>query len=64
VLTALNAGMIGIVLGGVFLHWGLRQFSAVFVLMGFVAGLTGGLGWRGTSEQFAEGLRRLALGAA
>jgi uncharacterized ion transporter superfamily protein YfcC len=60
----MNVGMICVVLGGIFLHWGLRQFSAVFVLMGFTAGLAGGLGWRGTSEQFAEGLRRLVLGAA
>ena len=64
VLAAMNGGMACIVLGGIFLHWELRQFSAVFVLMGAVAGLAGGLGWRGTSEQFAEGLRRMALAAA
>ena len=31
--------------------------------MGLAAGLTGGLGWRGTSEQFAEGFCRMALAA-
>jgi uncharacterized ion transporter superfamily protein YfcC len=52
------------ILGGAFLQWGLREFSAIFVLMGLVAGLVGRLGWRGTSEQFAEGFRRMAVAAA
>lgn len=64
VLAVMNGGMVLIVLGGIFLEWGLRQFSAVFVLMGAMAGWAGGLGWRGTSEQFAEGFRRMALAAA
>jgi uncharacterized ion transporter superfamily protein YfcC len=61
VLAALNGGMASLVLGAVFLHWELPQFSAVFVAVGFVGGLAGGLGWRGTARQFAEGFRRLAL---
>jgi uncharacterized ion transporter superfamily protein YfcC len=64
VLVAMNAGMATMILGGVFLQWGLREFSAVFVSMGIIAGLAGGLGLRGTSEQFAEGLRRMAVAAA
>lgn len=64
VLAATNAGMLAMILGGVFLEWGLREFSAIFVSMGLVAGLAGGLGWRGTSEQFAEGFRRMVLAAA
>jgi uncharacterized ion transporter superfamily protein YfcC len=64
VLAAMNAGMASMILGGVVLHWELRHFSAVFVLMGLVAGLAGGLGWRGTSEQFAEGFRRMVVAAA
>jgi len=64
VLAVMNAGMASIVLGGIFLHWELVHFSAVFVLMGVLAGLAGGLGWRGTAEQFAEGFRRLVLAAA
>ena len=63
VLVAMNAGMAAMILGGVFLQWGLREFSAIFVVMGLVAGLAGGLGWRGTSEQFAEGLGRMVLAA-
>lgn len=61
VLAALNGGMACLVLGAVFLHWDLPQFSAVFVGVGFVAGLAGRLGWRGTAKQFAEGFRRLSL---
>ena len=61
VVTALNGGMAFLVVGAIFLHWDLPQFSAVFVGVGLVAGLTGGLGWRGPAQQFAEGFRRLAL---
>jgi uncharacterized ion transporter superfamily protein YfcC len=64
VLVAMNAGMAAMILGGIFLQWELRHFSAVFVLMGLIAGWAGGLGWRGTSEQFAEGFRRMAVAAA
>ncbi len=64
VLTILLGGMAVIVSGGIFLHWGLAEFSAVLVLMGLVAGLAGGLGWRGTSEQFAAGIGRIALAAS
>src|SRR5204863_830518 len=46
VMAAMNGGMVVIVLGGIFLNWGLRQFSAIFVLTGIAAGLAGGLGWR------------------
>ena len=63
VLATLNGGMLVVVLGGIFLHWELRHVSAVFVAVGLFAGLAGGLGWRGTSEQFAEGCRRMALAA-
>jgi uncharacterized ion transporter superfamily protein YfcC len=61
VLAVLNAGMAAIVLGGIFLHWELIEFSAVFLGMAILAGLIGGLGWRGTSAHFTEGLRRLVL---
>ncbi len=64
VLALLNSAMALLVAGGVFLHWELRQFSAIFVVLGLTAGLAGGLGWRGTSEQFAEGFRRVILGVA
>lgn len=61
VLVVFNAGMAVIVAGGIVLHWGLAQFSAVFILMGIVSGLIAGMGWRGISTQFAEGFRRLIV---
>lgn len=63
VLLVMNGALLVIVLGGSFLGWGLREFSAVFVLMAVLAGMSGGLGWRGTMQHFAEGLRRMALAA-
>ena len=63
VLTVMNAGMASLVLGAIYLAWGLVEFSAVFVAVGFAAGLVGGLGWRTTAQQFAEGFRRLAFAA-
>jgi len=64
VLLVMNGALVVIVLGGIFLGWGLREFSAVFVLLAVVAGMCGGLGWRGTMQHFAEGLRRMALAAS
>jgi uncharacterized ion transporter superfamily protein YfcC len=64
VLLVMNGGLVVIVLGGSFLNWGLREFSAVFVVMAVLAGACGGLGWRGTTHHFAEGLRRMALAAS
>jgi uncharacterized ion transporter superfamily protein YfcC len=61
VLVILNGGLAGLVAGGIFLNWEVPQFAAVMTLVGIAAGLAGGLGWRGTAEQFAEGFRRLAL---
>ena len=60
-LVILNGGLAGLVAGGIFLNWEVPQFAAVMTLVGIAAGLAGGLGWRGTAEQFAEGFRRLAL---
>lgn len=63
VLAVLNLGMAALVTGAISLKWEMEQFSAVFVVMGVLGGLAGGLGLRGTSEGFAEGFRRLALAA-
>jgi uncharacterized ion transporter superfamily protein YfcC len=43
--------------------WDTNEFSALFMAIGVLAGIAGGLGLRGTSEKFAEGLRRVALAA-
>jgi uncharacterized ion transporter superfamily protein YfcC len=43
--------------------WDFEQFSALFFLMGVLAGLAGGLGLAGTAEGFVEGFRSLAYAA-
>ncbi len=59
VVLVLFGGMGVIVLGGVFLEWALGEFTAVFIAMSLLAGLIGGLGWRGTSAQMTQGFMRL-----
>ena len=63
VLALMNAGMASLVFGAISWGWGMMEFSAVFVGVGFAAGLTGGLGWHRTAQQYAEGFRRLAFAA-
>lgn len=61
VLLVFNGGLVSVVTGAIVGHWDLPEFGAIFLLTGFVAGLAGGLGWRATAEQLAEGFRRIAL---
>ncbi len=49
------------IVGAILWSWDLNQFCAVLIAIGVLAGLAGGLKLRGTSEAFAEGLRRVAL---
>jgi uncharacterized ion transporter superfamily protein YfcC len=63
VLAIMNAGMASLVFGAIYWGWGMLEFSAVFVGVGFAAGLTGGLGWHRTAQHYAEGFRRLAFAA-
>jgi uncharacterized ion transporter superfamily protein YfcC len=51
------------VIGVLKYHWDFDQLSAVFFLMGVVAGLLGGLKLSGTAEAFADGLRSMAFAA-
>ncbi len=63
VLLILNVGLAMLIVGAIRWSWELKQFSAVFVGTAILAGIAGGLKARGTSEAFAEGLRRVALAA-
>jgi uncharacterized ion transporter superfamily protein YfcC len=63
VLIILNSGLAIMVVGAMIWSWDLTQFCAVLIAVGVLAGLAGGLKLRGTSEAFAEGLRRVALAA-
>lgn len=45
------------------LGWGFGEMSAVFLAMGILAGLVGGLRVHGTTEAFVEGFREMAYAA-
>jgi uncharacterized ion transporter superfamily protein YfcC len=51
------------VIGVLEYHWDFDQLSAIFFLMGVVAGLLGGLRLSGTADAFAEGFRSMAFAA-
>ncbi|MEP6573532.1 MAG: YfcC family protein [Gemmatimonadota bacterium] len=53
----------GFIVGARTLGWDFDQFSALFFLMGVVAGVVGGLGIAGTAEGFVEGFRSMAYAA-
>ena len=49
--------------GVVKLEWGLEQMAALFLALGVVAGLVGGLGLTGTADGFVTGFRDMAFSA-
>lgn len=51
------------VLGVMRYDWGFDEMAALFLAMGVIAGLLGGLGMRGTAEALAEGFRGMAYAA-
>ncbi len=64
VVLALVLLTFGVFIYGVMrLGWDFDQMSALFVVMGVVAGLIAGLGVGGTTEAFVEGLREMTLAA-
>jgi uncharacterized ion transporter superfamily protein YfcC len=63
VLLTVVASFVAFVIGVLKYHWDFDQLSAVFFLMGVLAGLLGGLRLGGTAEAFAEGFRSMAFAA-
>lgn len=63
VLLTVVVSFVAFVIGVLAYHWDFDQLSAVFFLMGVVAGLLGGLRLGGTAEAFAEGFRTMAYAA-
>jgi uncharacterized ion transporter superfamily protein YfcC len=51
------------VYGAVRLNWGFNELSALFLAMGIVVGLIGGLRVSGTTEAFVDGFRSMAYAA-
>ncbi len=63
-ILALAVLAFGIYVVGVMrLDWGFNEMSALFLLLGVVAGLVGRLGVSGTAEAFIEGFRAMAFAA-
>lgn len=44
-------------------NWGFQELSAVFIAVGILAGLAGGLGPGGTARAFTDGFREMAFAA-
>ncbi len=70
-ITARTAVVLGLVLAGLAVFilgltrwgWGFQELSAVFVAVGILAGLAGGLRAGGTAAAFADGFREMAYAA-
>ncbi|HJZ11392.1 MAG TPA: Na+/H+ antiporter NhaC family protein [Acidobacteriota bacterium] len=61
IILFLVAATFGVFVYGVLsLGWDFDQMSALFLIMGVLAGLIGRLGIRGTAEAFVEGFRGMA----
>ena len=63
VLVTVVASFVAFVIGVLQFHWDFDQLSAVFFIMGVVAGLIGGLKLAGTAEAFVDGFRSMAFAA-
>lgn len=63
VLGIVLASFAVFVFGVMKLEWDFDQMAALFLLMGVLAGLIGGLGVGGTAESFVEGFRSMAFAA-
>jgi uncharacterized ion transporter superfamily protein YfcC len=63
VLAIVLVTFVAFVYGVLRLGWDFDQMTAVFFLMGILAGLIGGLGVNGTAEGFVEGFASMAFAA-
>lgn len=63
VLVVVTGTFAMFVFGVLKLGWDFDQLSALFFLMGVLAGIIGGLGLEGTAAGFSEGFRQMALAA-
>jgi uncharacterized ion transporter superfamily protein YfcC len=63
VLAAVLLSFVFFILGVLRLGWDFDQLSALFFLMGVVAGLLGGLRLAGIADAFVEGFRSMAFAA-
>jgi uncharacterized ion transporter superfamily protein YfcC len=63
VLAVLVGALAAVVVGATSWGWGIFELSGLFVAVGILAGLLGGLGANATAERFVEGAAAIAGGA-
>jgi uncharacterized ion transporter superfamily protein YfcC len=63
ILVLVAGGLAMLPIGLNVFGWGFDELSALFFVIGAVAGLAAGLGVSGTSEAFGEGFRQMAVAA-
>lgn len=63
-LTLVLATVAMFLVGVISLGWDFDQMAALFLLLGIVSGLAGGLGVAGTAEALSEGFRGMVYSAA
>lgn len=63
ILLLVGAAFTLFVLGVVHFKWDFQEMAAIFLAMGILAGLVGGLGFSGTAECFVMGFREMTYAA-
>jgi uncharacterized ion transporter superfamily protein YfcC len=63
VLAVLLGALAAVVIGSTSWGWGIFELSGLFVAVGIIAGVLGGLGANRTAERFVEGAAAIAGGA-
>jgi len=63
ILALVALGFAAFIIGLVRSGWGFNELSAVFLVVGIAAGLTGRLGIAGTSDAYVQGFRDMAYAA-
>jgi uncharacterized ion transporter superfamily protein YfcC len=63
VLAVLLGALAAVIVGATSFGWGIFELSGLFVAVGIIAGVLGGLGANRTAERFVEGAAAIAGGA-
>lgn len=63
ILSLVVLGFGAFILGLVRFGWGFNELSALFLVVGILAGLIGGLGVSGTADAYVQGFRDMAYAA-
>ena len=63
ILVLVALGFAAFILGLTWYGWGFNELSAVFLVVGILSGLVGGLGLDGTADAYAQGFREMAYAA-